>query len=163
MYILGSVTLCLIPSVFLLLWYLSLDEGRFDLPFWFLALIAVLISVFLFFSILTSQKLKQHQFAQNKISKDLVKTIAAELGYSVFKNNQNYALLRYFPSSFWTSKTIQVVILYTGDEVLVNCTSFIRGAVSPFHWFSNRIREQAIIDVISKQLMSSIPGVASSR
>ncbi len=118
-----------------------------------LFLMSLIISGFLFYAIITINRLTRVNGLVKDQNRDLVKEVIEKLGWSIQYHNQQLTIASPKWSIFSANWGRQVVILYDKQDLLINCTTYgLHDIKSPFHWFGSRKNEQIFIEQFEQKI-----------
>ena len=100
------------------------------------------------YSVLNMDRLKRIRGISREKNREFVRETARILGWQLRNGNTEFALLT--PPWNWSQLNWgrDLVVIYDGSDILVNCVTYGKGKFrSPGHWFSSRRFERVFIEV----------------
>jgi len=145
-----------IPFIFSILLISQIKKGLDIIgPIFFLC-ISLALSILLLYSFLNLDKLQRIKGTTKEKNRNIIKEIAEELGWSIKQDDYEITIAAQTTNFFSTNWGRQILILYDGQDILINCQAFsLHDLKSPFHWFGNRDLEKKIKDEFEKRIKTT--------
>jgi len=145
-----------IPTIIIILLISQIKKGLDIIgPIVFLS-IALGIGILLLYSLLNLDKLQRIKGTIKEQNRNAIKELAKELGWNIKMDNNEITIAAQTSNFFSTNWGRQILILYDGQDILINCQAFsLQGFKSPFHWSGNRDLEKMIKEEFEKRLKTT--------
>jgi hypothetical protein len=147
------ITIFIFPFISGISFYFNFIRNQpFGISLFFL-IISLIFGFLMFYSIINLNKLKLMKGLSRGNNFNIIKKIAKNNNWNIYSTNHQITIINFSWKLTGTDWGKQMVILYDGNNILVNCTSFGRySSPSPFHWFANRKKLNKLISEFENEI-----------